>query len=87
MRLRGLPPLAGFVVKMVVVFCVGDKLVLFIALAGSIRAIFYYLKTVIISVLKDYNFCVLDDEDFVWIFIPLTLGLYVFVYLLGCLFL
>jgi NADH:ubiquinone oxidoreductase subunit 2 (subunit N) len=32
-RLGGLPPLAGFVVKIIVIFCVGDKLVLAIALA------------------------------------------------------
>nr|WIW39744.1 NADH dehydrogenase subunit 2 [Bathymodiolus septemdierum] len=87
MSLSGLPPLAGFVVKMIVVFCVGGKLVLVFALAGSIAAMFYYLKAVISSILKDYNLSVLDDEDFVWIFIPLTLGLYVWVYYLGRLFL
>lgn len=87
MRLRGLPPLAGFVVKIIVVFCVGGKLILVFALAGSITAIFYYLKAVIRSIVKDFNFCVLDDEDFVWIFIPFTFGLYIWVYCLGRLFL
>lgn len=76
-RLRGLPPLAGFVVKIIVVFCVGDKLILVFALGGSITAIFYYLKAVIRSIVKDFNFCLLDDEDFVWLFIPFTFGLYI----------
>jgi hypothetical protein len=40
----------GFVVKIIVVFCVGDKLILVFALAGSITAIFYYLKAVIRSI-------------------------------------
>lgn len=76
-RLGGLPPLAGFVVKIIVIFCVGDKLVLAIALAGSVRAMFYYLKAVIRSILKDYNFCVLDDKEFVLVFILLMVGLYI----------
>ncbi|MCJ0307457.1 hypothetical protein JY789_19145, partial [Clostridioides difficile] len=83
-RLRGLPPLAGFVVKITVVFCVGDKLILFFALAGSIVAMFYYLKAANRSILKNYMLCSLDDEDFLWVFIPFTFGLYSWVYLLGC---
>nr|ATB19123.1 NADH dehydrogenase subunit 2 [Bathymodiolus manusensis] len=84
MSLSGLPPLAGFVVKMTVVFCVGDKLILFFALAGSIVAMFYYLKAANSSILKNYMLCSLDDEDFLWVFIPFTFGLYSWVYLLGC---
>nr|YP_010230679.1 NADH dehydrogenase subunit 2 [Bathymodiolus brooksi]QSV10356.1 NADH dehydrogenase subunit 2 [Bathymodiolus brooksi] len=87
MSLGGLPPLAGFVVKMIVIFCVGDKLVLAIALAGSVSAMFYYLKAVISSILKDYNFCVLDDKEFVLVFILLMVGLYIWVFFLGRLFL
>lgn len=82
--LKGLPLLAGFVVKITVVFCVGDKLILLFALAGSITAIFYYLKAVKRSIIKEYGPCPLDDEDFLWVFLFFTFGLYVWIYLLGC---
>nr|YP_009520110.1 NADH dehydrogenase subunit 2 [Bathymodiolus securiformis]ATB19141.1 NADH dehydrogenase subunit 2 [Bathymodiolus securiformis] len=87
MSLSGLPPLAGFVVKMTVVFCVGDKLILLFTLAGSITAMFYYLKAANSSIVKDYGLCLLDDEGVLWIFLFFTFGLYVWIYLLGCFFL
>lgn len=85
--LRGLPPLAGFVVKIVVVFCVGDKLILLFTLAGSIMAIFYYLKAANSSIVKNHGLCLLDDEGVLWCFLSFTFGLYAWIYLLGCLFL
>lgn len=48
-------------VKITVVFCVGDKLILLFTLAGSITAIFYYLKAANSSIVKDYGLCLLND--------------------------
>nr|YP_009407576.1 NADH dehydrogenase subunit 2 [Gigantidas platifrons]ASB29952.1 NADH dehydrogenase subunit 2 [Gigantidas platifrons]ASB29960.1 NADH dehydrogenase subunit 2 [Gigantidas platifrons]BAV25055.1 NADH dehydrogenase subunit 2 [Gigantidas platifrons] len=85
MSLSGLPPLAGFVVKMTVVFCVGDKLILLFTLAGSITAMFYYLKAANSSIVKDYGLCLLNDGGILWVFLSFTFGLYAWIYLLGCL--
>lgn len=74
--LRGLPPMAGFVVKIIVVFSVGDKLLLAFAVGGSVIATFYYLKAGIRAILKSRGFCPLEDEIFLYVFVPFTVFIY-----------
>lgn len=63
-------------VKITVVFCVGDKLILLFTLAGSITAIFYYLKAANSSIVKDYGLCLLNDGGILWVLLSFTFGLY-----------